>query len=211
MGPQPPLRSTHATFSPRSRLVYDRWGAYGRPVLFLHSLTYDRTMWWPVAAELAMISSCTIVAPDLPGHGQSPRQDDHDPLQLAGQLAVLVEGLGLRRAPIVISHGASARVAVAFAANYVTQHLLVLDPPPADAATVDDLVSTTGVDAVPEHYREYLITPNTDRALLDTYKSWLASFSDGQAVGSDWQAADGEPFLPLRDPHGLALQLRDLL
>ena len=31
---------------------YDTWGTAGRPVLLIHSVLFDRTLWWPVAAEL---------------------------------------------------------------------------------------------------------------------------------------------------------------
>jgi len=76
MRPQPPLRTQHVAGNPKTLLVYDRWGSFGRPVVLLHGLLFDRTMWWPVAADLAATTSCTIVAPDLPGHGQSPLRDD---------------------------------------------------------------------------------------------------------------------------------------
>jgi pimeloyl-ACP methyl ester carboxylesterase len=78
MDPQPPRRTTHASGGPARLLVYDRWGRYGRPVLLLHGLRYDRTMWWPVAAELATATTCTVIAPDLPGHGDSPARNRHD-------------------------------------------------------------------------------------------------------------------------------------
>jgi pimeloyl-ACP methyl ester carboxylesterase len=46
-----------------------RWSRYGRPVLLLHGLLFDRTMWWSVGVELAGV--CTVVASDLPGHADS--------------------------------------------------------------------------------------------------------------------------------------------
>jgi hypothetical protein len=36
MHPQPPRRTTHTPF------VYDRWGRYGRPVVLLRGLLFDR-------------------------------------------------------------------------------------------------------------------------------------------------------------------------
>jgi pimeloyl-ACP methyl ester carboxylesterase len=48
--PQPKRRTTHAYGTPKNILVYDRWGDYGRPVVLLHGLLVDRTMWWPTAS-----------------------------------------------------------------------------------------------------------------------------------------------------------------
>src|SRR5436190_14542510 len=103
MEPQPPLRTTHTTRSPKNILMYDRWGEFGRPVVLLHGLLFDRTMWWPAAADLAS-AHCTIVAPDLPGHGQSPPRDDYRLERIARDLARLVDSLGLHRAPILVGH-----------------------------------------------------------------------------------------------------------
>jgi pimeloyl-ACP methyl ester carboxylesterase len=140
MQPQPPRRSTHAVGSPKNLLVYDRWGEFGRPVLLLHGLLSDRTVWWLAAAELIAAASCTVVAPDLPGHGQSPARDDHGLDRLARDLAGLVDRLGLHRAPIVVGQGASARLATAFADAYATHHVLTLDEPPTDAAGLGALL-----------------------------------------------------------------------
>src|SRR3954469_5550626 len=115
MEPQPPRRTTHAIGGPARLLVYDRWGRFGRPVLLLHGLLFDRTMWWPVAAELAAASSCTVIAPHLPGPGQTPPREDYCLARVARDLAVLLNGLDLHRAPIVVGHGVSARLAEVFA------------------------------------------------------------------------------------------------
>jgi len=116
-----PLRSTHIAGSPKSPLVYDRWGEFGRPVLLLHGPLHDRTMWWPLAADLIAAASCTVIAPDLPGHGLSPARDGCAVERLARDLDRLVDGLGLHRAPVVVGHGASAALALAFADAYATR------------------------------------------------------------------------------------------
>ncbi|HEX5205127.1 alpha/beta fold hydrolase [Paractinoplanes rhizophilus] len=122
-----PLRSTHVAGSPKSLLVYDRWGEFGRPVLLLHDEPHDRTVWWQLAADLIATASCTVIAPDLPGHGQSPPRDDCSTERLARDLERLVTGLGLLRAPIVVGHGASAALALAFADAYATRCVLTFD------------------------------------------------------------------------------------
>jgi pimeloyl-ACP methyl ester carboxylesterase len=148
MQPQPPRRSTHASGGPRTLLVYDRWGAYGRPVLLLHGLLFDRTMWWPVAAELATASSCTVVAPDLPGHGQTPPREDCPPSRIARDLATLINNLDLHRAPVIVGHATAAPLAHAFASAYATHHVLTLDEPAETPAGVDDVIAAARVSEV---------------------------------------------------------------
>ncbi|MEV6846407.1 alpha/beta fold hydrolase [Actinoplanes sp. NPDC051411] len=140
-------------------LVYDRWGWYGRPVLLLHGLLFDRTMWWPVAAELTTATSCTVIAPDLPAHGDSPAREDHDPGKLAHDLGQLVHKLDLHRAPIVVGHGESAALATAFGERFAVHEVL----------TVDDLGS--GRAEIPEHYRPYA-RARADPELLTAYEKW---------------------------------------
>jgi pimeloyl-ACP methyl ester carboxylesterase len=159
MEPQPPRRTTHAIGGPARMLVYDRWGRFGRPVLLLHGLLFDRTMWWPVAAELATATTCTVIAPDLPGHGDSPARQDHDPGKLAHDLAQLVHKLGLHRAPIVVGHAESAAAATAFGERFAVHEVL----------TVDDLGD--GETEIPEHYRPYA-RARADPELLTAYEKW---------------------------------------
>jgi pimeloyl-ACP methyl ester carboxylesterase len=140
-------------------LVYDRWGRFGRPVLLLHGLLYDRTMWWPVAAELATATTCTVIAPDLPGHGDSPTRTDHDPHKLAHDLAQLVHKLDLHRAPIVVGHAESAALAAAFGDHFATHEVL----------TVDDLGPAQ--TEIPEHFQPYA-TPKTTSDVLTAYQAW---------------------------------------
>jgi len=196
-------------------LMYDRWGQFGRPVLLLHGLLFDRTMWWPAAAALAG-ARCTIVAPDLPGHGQSPPRDHCRLEDLAGHLATLVHQLGLHRAPIVVGHATSARLATTFAAGYATHDLLIVDEPPTDATDVEDVIAAARPGAVPEHYRPYA-QPLADPALLRAYRSWLhqppARRNEpalaGRAGGRPANPAG--PFAHLTDPDAFAAQLRELL
>jgi pimeloyl-ACP methyl ester carboxylesterase len=168
-------------------LVYDRWGRFGRPVLLLHGLLFDRTMWWPVAAELATATACTVIAPDLPGHGDSPARMAHDAAKpaddpakpahdlakpaddpakpaddlakLAHDLAQLVHKLDLHRAPIVVGHAESAALATAFGERFAVHEVL----------TADDLGD--GGTEVPEHFRPYA-TPRADPDVLTAYESW---------------------------------------
>jgi pimeloyl-ACP methyl ester carboxylesterase len=214
MHPQPPRRSTHATNSPLNRLVYDRWGQFGRPVVLLHGVLFDRTMWWPVAAELA--ADCTVIAPDLPGHGQCPQRADYSLERIAADLAGLVHDLQLHRAPIVVGHGTASWLAIAFADTYATHCLLTLDEPAGELpGSVDDLVSAAGLAAVPAHYRPFA-EPRRDPALLKAYGSWKAQPPTrrlavaGSGAGSAGPAPESA-FAHLTDPAGFADRLRALL
>ncbi|MFI1993110.1 alpha/beta fold hydrolase [Actinoplanes sp. NPDC020271] len=189
MLPQPPRRTTHAYGTPRNRLIYDRWGRFGRPVVLLHGLRYDRTMWWPVAAELG--SSCAAVAVDLPGHGDSaPREDLSG---LAQDLALLVRGLDLHRAPVLVTHGESVVLARTFAERYAVQQMITLD-----AGTAAD------AGAIPGAYRQFAVRRN-DLTLPEAYREW-----SGIRVGAAPQApVAGRGFPHLRDPAAFAALVHD--
>ena len=194
--------------------MYDRWGLYGRPVVLLHGLLFDRTMWWPAAAELA--TACTVVAVDLPGHGQSPARADISLDRIAGDLATLVQNLGLHRAPVIVGHSTSAWLATAFADAYATHHVLTVDEPDTGLSGVDDLIRAAHLEEVPEMYRPY-VEPRHDPALLRTYDSWLAQpptrRTQPAMVGSAaiWPSAPEGRFRHLTDPAGFAAELRGLL
>ena len=49
------------------------------PLILLHGLTFDRTMWRPAVAELRKLDpGRQIFAVDLPGHGRSPAWPSYD-------------------------------------------------------------------------------------------------------------------------------------
>jgi pimeloyl-ACP methyl ester carboxylesterase len=213
--PQPPLRTRHLAGTPRNPLIYDRWGRYGRPVLLLHGLLFDRTMWWPLAAELSATASCTVVAPDLPGHGESPRRDGCVPERIAGELASLVLSLGLHRAPVVVGHGTSARLACVFADAFATRHVLTLDEPPAGLTGVDDVIAASGLGDVPDHYRPFA-EPRRDTELLRAYPGWLSQPTARRtelatAGGTAVRPPSAGSFPHLTEPEVIAAELRDLL
>jgi pimeloyl-ACP methyl ester carboxylesterase len=189
--PQPPRRTTHAYGTPKNLLVHDRWGCYGRPVVLLHGLNYDRTMWWPVGAEIG--NGFTAVAVDLPGHGQSAARDSDGMELLAHDLAMLVHRLDLRRAPIVVGHGESARLAASFADRYVTHAVITVGAAQPDPR----------LDGVPEEYRQFAVA-RPDPALLEAYRGWHAA-----PAGPPSRCVHlGEGHFPhLRDPAGFAALL----
>ncbi|MEV6344777.1 alpha/beta hydrolase [Actinoplanes sp. NPDC051851] len=205
MHPLPPRRTTHAFGTPKNLLVYDRWGRFGRPMILLHGLRYDRTMWWPVAAELHGAGS--VLAVDLPGHGESAPRDDCAPDRLAHDLAMLVLRLDLRRAPVLVAHAESALLAEVFAARYATHTVIAVDTA-APGGECD-------LDGVPEPYRQFAVRrPGT--APLRPFRSWSDALATTTApaqvrAGALPEAHLGGDRLPhLRDPAGFAGLLRGI-
>jgi pimeloyl-ACP methyl ester carboxylesterase len=166
----PPLRTDHQLAAPAGRWAYDLWGHHGRPLVLIPAILFDRVMWWPAAADLRPYA--TVVAVDLPGHGGSAVRDRYDPDELIDDLAELVAGLGGTRAPVVVGHGASAALAVRFAARYATHAVVTVDAPEHQAARLDEYLAAMCLDAVPDSYRD-LVRAAGDAQLLSGYARCL--------------------------------------
>ncbi|MEU4423841.1 alpha/beta fold hydrolase [Actinoplanes sp. NPDC024001] len=210
MHPQPPRRTTHAYGTPKNRLVYDRWGAYGRPVVLLHGLLYDRTMWWPVAADLG--NACSVIAVDLPGHGQSAPRGDYELESLAHDLAMLIAGLQLHRAPVLVGQGESALLAEAFADTVATRAVVTLDEPVAEPPeTVEQHLAAADLGAIPAAYRQFAVA-RPDATLLRAYRCWFRRPDAGRARPHPVSAARPRSGFPhLRAPASFAATLREFL
>lgn len=83
-----------------SRLAFDRSGA-GEPLVLLHGQGFSRRSWDPVVPLVA--EHRDVVAVDMPGHGESPRQPKGTgsaPHDLAVAVAGLMDELGLPTAHV---------------------------------------------------------------------------------------------------------------
>ncbi len=105
--------------------------ADGRPPLvFLHGLTFDRTMWRPALAELRVIDlDRQIVSLDLPGHGGSPTLPSYRTVEVVDAVAAAVREADLDM-PVVVGHSIGAGIATAYAARYPTSGVVNVDASP---------------------------------------------------------------------------------
>jgi len=89
-----PPSNRHRQVSVRTaRVHYARWGSTGPRVLLLHPIGFDHHTWSGVVPYLE--NACQLVAPDLPGHGQSdkPAATDYGIASLAGRMLALLDEL----------------------------------------------------------------------------------------------------------------------
>lgn len=98
------------------------------PLVLLHGLTFDRSLWRPSLAELYRIDpGRRVLALDLPGHGVSPGWPSYVQ-SLARGVHRAVEEAGLL-SPAVVGHSIAAIVATAYAAQYATRGIINVDQP----------------------------------------------------------------------------------
>jgi pimeloyl-ACP methyl ester carboxylesterase len=100
---------------------------HGPAVVLLHGYTETSRMWRPVIPLLA--AKFTVIAPDLPGIGDSDiPKDGLDMKNAAVRMHALVKSLGVEKARVV-GHDIGLMVAYAYAAMYPaeTEKLVVMD------------------------------------------------------------------------------------
>ncbi len=118
----------------RSRLRYAGLGgrgrgerfADGRPIVFLHGLTFDRRMWDPILDALP--PEQRAIAFDLPGHGSSPALARHDLESVADAVHEAVLAAGLDR-PLMVGHSIGAPIASIYASKYPASGVVNVDSP----------------------------------------------------------------------------------
>jgi pimeloyl-ACP methyl ester carboxylesterase len=112
-------------------LAGDLTGEPGRtpPLVLLHGLTFDRTSWHPVLAELiALDPGRPVLALDLPGQGGSPPWPRYDLEPIADAVHRAVADAGLS-APVLAGHSAAGVIATIYAARYPTAGVVNVDQP----------------------------------------------------------------------------------
>jgi pimeloyl-ACP methyl ester carboxylesterase len=113
----------------RPPLAGDDSGSPNRrpPIVLLHGLTFDRSLWNPALAELRRIDpGRRVLALDLPGHGESPGWPSYDIESVADGVHRAVEQAQLQ-SPVVVGHSISAVIATLYAARYPTRGVVNVD------------------------------------------------------------------------------------
>jgi pimeloyl-ACP methyl ester carboxylesterase len=111
------------------RLNVTTWGAGPRTAALVHGWSDDAQTWWRVAPAVAALGF-TVLAPDLRGHGLSPRADGYE---LADFAADLVETLPAEP-DLLLGHSLGA-LACGLAAPSIRPRRAVLVDPPWQRAT----------------------------------------------------------------------------
>jgi len=100
------------------------WGTGPRIALLVHGYSDDSGTWWQVAPALAD-RGFTVIAPDLRGHGTSPRADQY---ALEDFAADLVETLPTG-ADLALGHSLGALVLALAAPALAARRTVLVDPP----------------------------------------------------------------------------------
>ena len=133
--------STTRVSGPTAVLAVDDAGSGGLPVVFVHSLAGNSTHWSRQLEHLRRTRR--TVALDVRGHGRSeqPRNGDYTIAGMAGDVAAVVDTLGLDQF-VLVGHSMGGGVALAYAGAHPDRvaGLVLLDPigdgkqiPPAEA------------------------------------------------------------------------------
>jgi len=100
------------------------WGDGPLTIALIHGYSDDAATWWKVGPALAA-RGCTVIAPDLRGHGLSPRGDRYSLEDFADDLVeTLPEGLD-----VLVGHSLGGLV-VGYAVDRLRPgHAVYVDPP----------------------------------------------------------------------------------
>ena len=118
---------------------------HGPAVLLLHGYTQTSRMWRPIIPLLA--AKFTVIAPDLPGIGDSDiPADGLDMKNAAVRIHALVKSLGVAKARVV-GHDIGLMVAYAYAAQFPseTEKLVVMDAFLPGVAGWEDVYNNPGI------------------------------------------------------------------
>jgi pimeloyl-ACP methyl ester carboxylesterase len=99
------------------------------PLVLLHGLTFDRSLWRPLLTELQGIDpGRRALTLDLPGHGESPGWPTYDVESVAHGVHRAVEEAQLQ-SPVVVGHSIAGVIATVYAAHYPTRGVINVDQP----------------------------------------------------------------------------------
>lgn len=107
------------------RIAYDVTGE-GRPLVFLHCWTGNRTFYFEQVARFSQEYSCVSI--DFPGHGESGRTDDYSVESFGELTAGLMEKLKIESA-VLVGHSLGGMVGLYLALEHpgIVEGLVLLD------------------------------------------------------------------------------------
>lgn len=99
------------------------------PLVLLHGLTFDRSIWMPALSELERVDpGRRTIAIDLPGHGASPEWASYDIESVADGVRRVVEDVGADR-PVIVGHSLAAIIATVYGAQFPVRGVVNVDQP----------------------------------------------------------------------------------
>ena len=101
-----------------------RWGAGDRVAVLVHGMTTDSGSWWRVGPALAD-RGYRVLAPDLPGHGRSPRAPEYTLRAMGTAVADAVPA----RPALAIGHSLGGLVVAATVDRLKPARAVYVDPP----------------------------------------------------------------------------------
>ena len=110
-------------------LAADDWGESDAraPLVLIHGLTFDRSLWRPSLEELQRIDpGRRVLALDLPGHGASEGWPSYDVASIARGVHRAVEEAQVQ-SPVLVGHSIAGVIATAYAAQYPTRGVINVD------------------------------------------------------------------------------------
>jgi len=125
------IGSAGATVRRLGGLAVDDYGTTDDrvPLVLLHGMTFDRTIWRPLVDRLQQTDpGRRVLALDLPGHGDSPEQERYDLAAVPSLLHEVVMEAGLT-SPVIVGHSAGALAATVYAARFPVSGVVNVDQP----------------------------------------------------------------------------------
>ncbi|MYV99233.1 alpha/beta fold hydrolase [Streptomyces sp. SID3343] len=158
-----------ASAAPTSGLHVREWGRGRRVAVLVHGISADSGGWWRVGPELAR-RGYRVLAPDLPGHGLSPR---HDAYSFDAMAAALADAVPLHP-ELAVGHSLGGRL-LALAAGRIRPERLIFEDPAwsAGSATLASVFAArkrlTAEDVAADHPGW---AAEARRATIDSLARW---------------------------------------
>ncbi|NQX12855.1 alpha/beta fold hydrolase [Microbacteriaceae bacterium VKM Ac-2855] len=114
---------TAGAYEPLDLFVRDYGGEGEKIALLVHGLMADSRIWYALVPTL-LEHGYRVIAPDLAGHGGSPRSRVYSPERWAADIRASV----LQTPDLIIGHGLGGLVASRLVDEYLPEHVVYVDP-----------------------------------------------------------------------------------